>query len=175
MLENIFSLFFLNEEISFLSSDNSNQKSKIEVLLDQKNIGFLEQQFIKEKNKKVFFAQISLTQIFNFLANSSPSVSYQPISNFPTSEKDLSLIFSASTDHNQVIKGIKKIGGEDLREVEIFDVYQNPQLIKEGKKSISFHLIFQSAKRTLKKTEIENNMTIIINKLKEMFQTEERS
>ncbi|CAG8453018.1 10877_t:CDS:2 [Racocetra fulgida] len=102
-------------------------------------------------------------------------ISHLPVSNFPASEKDLSLIFAQDINYNEVIKEIKRAGGEDLCQVSIFDVYQNPALVKEGKKSVSFRLVFQSSTKTLEKLEIEKTVTQITACLIELFRATKRS
>ena len=124
--------------------------------------------------ESIFFGKISLTKIFNFLATNPLLNSYQPVSNFPTSEKDLSLVLVATIDYNQVIKEIKKVGGSELKEVNIFDTYQNTELAQRGKKSVSFHLIFQSTEKTLTKAQIERILEKISTHLTELFQAEVR-
>jgi phenylalanyl-tRNA synthetase beta chain len=81
----------------------------------------------------------------------------------------LSLILSENISHEDVIKEIKKSGGEYLQEVMLFDVYQNESLFSNRQKSLSFRLIFQSSQKTLEKNEVKNSMTKIEEKLTEIF------
>jgi len=96
-------------------------------------------------------------------------VPYHSVSNFPTSEKDLSLVFAKDVDYNKVIGEIKRVGGENLCQVNIFDVYQSPELAREEKKSVGFRLTFQSATGTLEKSEIEKTIAQIITHLAGLF------
>ncbi|CAG8455455.1 21720_t:CDS:2 [Gigaspora margarita] len=138
VLENIFALLLVGEEISFSPVDPKSgpEEKLIEIFLGQKPI-----------------------------ANSPPAVPYHPVSNFPASEKDLSLIFAKDVDYNKVIREIKRVGGENLYQVNIFDVYQSPELAQAEKKSVSFRLTFQSATGTLEKSEIEKTITQIVTHL----------
>jgi phenylalanyl-tRNA synthetase beta subunit len=114
-LENIFSLFRLREKVNFLpANSNLNSRLKGEIFLDQKNIGYLGMVDNSENKKPIFFAQISLTKFFAYLLHNPQQISYQPISHFPTSEKDLSLVISDNVDYNEVVRETKKVGGEDL-------------------------------------------------------------
>jgi phenylalanyl-tRNA synthetase beta chain len=144
------------------------------VLLGKEKIGFLGQinpqtALNYQINEPVFITQISLSKIFNYLDNFSPKISYQPVSNFPISEKDLSFLVSENINYNEVSREIKNAGGENLREVSLFDVYQNAEMKKKGKKSISFHLIFQSSSKTLESKETEKIINTIIQKIEELF------
>jgi len=176
VLENIFQLCQIYSKISFsyaaLKYLNSAQSA--EVLLEGKKIGFLGQIHPQttrnyQINEPIFVAQISLSKIFNYLDNFPPRISYQPVSNFPTSEKDLSFIFPEGINYNEIVKEMKRTAGDNLQEVNIFDIYQNAELAQAGKKSVSFHLIFQSSTKTLKNKEIEEILKDIIEKVEKLF------
>ena len=142
--------------------------------MGQERIGFLgrNQPPIAQKyqlNETIFIAQISLSRIFNYLKDSPSQISYRPVSNFPTSAKDLSFIFPESIDYSEVLKEIKKVGGKNLQEVNVFDVYQSAELEKEKKKSVSFHLIFQSPSKTLESEELERVLRDIVEKVEKIF------
>ena len=171
-LENIFSLCLINEKITFrpISLDQS-PWLKVEIFLVQEKIGYLG---LQENKETIFFAEISLTKIFHYLTIFPDQLVYKTISNFPTSEKDLSLSFPKNTDYNQVIKEIKRVGGENLTYLKIFDIYQNAELVKKGQQSVSFHLVFQSATKTLEKSEVDQILTNISAKMAELFQAKIR-
>jgi len=176
ILENIFSLEKLEQIVNFSSSSLNYLSSweSSEIFLAKENIGFcgkIESQISKKYqiNDSVFIAQISLTKIFNYLNKFPSKFSYKPISNFPISEKDLSFIFAESVNYNLVIESIKKNGGNDLLEVNMFDIYQSPEMKKNKQKSISFRLIFQSSVKTLENNEIEKLTTKITKKTEEVF------
>jgi len=176
ILENIFQIWQIESEISFSSSSRGYLHSfqSAEILLRKERIGFLGQLDLKitqnyRVNEPAFVAQISLNKIFDYLAKFSSKISYHPVSNFPTSERDLSFIFSGSIDYSEVTKEMKNIGGENLREVNIFDTYQNAEMAKKGQKSVSFRLIFQSLFRTLKNTEVEKIINVISKKVEKRF------
>ena len=145
-----------------------------EIFLGKERIGFFGriQPLITQKyqiSETVFIAQISLSKIFNRLNNSPPRISYQSVSNFPTSTKDLSFVFPESVNYSKVVKEIRKTAGNNLQEVSIFDIYQSAELEQAEKKSVSFHLIFQSSTKTLKNKEIERILEDIIEKVEKVF------
>ncbi|WNE41127.1 MAG: Phenylalanine--tRNA ligase beta subunit [Mycoplasmataceae bacterium] len=172
ILENIFDLLRINDKISFSSTENAHQIS--EIFLDKDKIGFLGQieSLITKKyqiNEPIFMAQISLTKIFNYLSVYPPKFVYRPVSNFPTSEKDLSFIFPQEINYNEVIKEFVENTKESLQEVKVFDVYQNDELLNERKKSVSFRLVFQSLNKTLESNETERIIKEIVEKIEEKF------
>lgn len=175
ILETIFAFYSLNEEIAFSPLYSNEKEARTEISLNQEKIGSLGWKKNNANKDPIFFAEISLTKIFNFLAPKPLLQSYHPVSNFPTSEKDLSLVLANDIDYSQVVKEIKMVGGNELKEVTIFDVYQNTELAQRGKKSVSFHLIFQSAEKTLSKEQVEKNLEKINIHLIKLFQTEVRN
>ena len=86
----------------------------------------------------------------------------------------MSLVLADNIDYSQIVKEIKRVGGDELKEVSIFDVYQNTELAQRGQKSVSFHLIFQSAEKTLSKEQVEKNLQKINTHLIKAFQAEVR-
>jgi phenylalanyl-tRNA synthetase beta chain len=158
--------------LTFLDYLNSSQSS--EVFIGKEKIGFLGQinpQVSKKYqiNEPVFIAEISLTKIFNYLDKYPRKISYKPISNFPVSEKDLSFVFPENINYNLVLKEIKEVVGDNLQELVIFDIYQNPEMVKEEKKSVSFHLVFQSSVKTLENKEIEKIIKNISERIENLF------
>ena len=175
-LENIFDLWQINSEISFstASLDYLYSPQSAEIFLGKEKIGFLgcihpELSRKYQISEPIFAAQISLTKIFDYLRNSPPKFYYRPVSNFPASAKDLSFIFPASVNYNEVIKEIKKVAGNNLQEISVFDIYQNAELKEEGKKSVSFRLVFQSPNKTLESKEIERALRDIVERVEKIF------
>src|SRR6185436_16523460 len=135
VLENIFELWQINFEITFTPTflDYLYSPQSAEIFLEKEKIGFLGciHRQITQKyqiNEATFVAQISLSRIFNYLNNNPRQMPYQPVSNFPTSTKDLSFIFPESIDYNEIIKEIKRVAGKNLQEVNVFDIYQSAEL-----------------------------------------------
>ena len=156
-----------------------NPLQSAEIFLDKEKIGFLGQVFPPivqnyQVNGSVFIAQMSLTKVFNYLINFPRMVEYKAVSNFPVSERDLSFLFPEGLDYNRVIEEIKKVGGVELIEVNIFDVYQSAEMSKKKQKSVSYHLVFQSSTKTLENKEVEKIIIEVSEKIKELFGAELR-
>ncbi|MCE8159202.1 MAG: hypothetical protein I3270_02185 [Candidatus Moeniiplasma glomeromycotorum] len=180
-LENIFWRWRIEEKIRFepTSLNYLSISQSAEIFLTQQKIGFIGQvnPLITQNyriSEPVFTAQISLTKIFTYLEKIPVLTFYQPLSNFPRSEKDLSFIFPTVIDYQQVIQAMKKLGGRDLQEVSVFDVYQNAELEQQAKKSVSFHLVFQSFTRTLQTAEVEKIAKLIGENIEKLFQAKLR-
>ena len=175
-LENIFSLWQIETEVSFALAPLSYlyPPQSAEIILGGGKVGFfgrLHPQIAQKYqiNETIFIAQISLDQITNYLDDFSPKTSYQPVSTFPTSIKDLSFVFSENINYDEVIKVVKETADNNLQEVKVFDIYQSTELERERKKSVSFHLIFQSPTKTLERKEIEKILKNIIERVEKTF------
>ncbi len=78
----------------------------------------------------------------------------QPLSQSPSSRRDIALLVDQSLASDKLINYVKLNGGELLREVRIFDVFTGDALPK-GFKSIALGLIFQDFSRTLTDEEVD--------------------
>ncbi len=87
-----------------------------------------------------------------------------PIPVFPAVHEDIALILDKSVTADQVQTIIEKAGGYLLREVQLFDVYDG-ESIPAGKKSIAYHLTFQSPNKTLTDKEIRKVRQRIVQQL----------
>lgn len=79
---------------------------------------------------------------------------YEAPAKFPGISRDISLFVPKETKAADALAAIKKQGGEFLRSVELFDVFEGGALTRE-KKSFAFRLLYQSDKRTLTNQEID--------------------
>jgi phenylalanyl-tRNA synthetase beta chain len=75
------------------------------------------------------------------------------VSRFPPLERDLSLIVPEGVSYGEVEKIIRSESGNLLDELILFDLYRGGQ-IPEGRKGLSFRLMFRSKDRTLEDQEI---------------------
>lgn len=78
---------------------------------------------------------------------------FTPISRFPAVLEDIALVMDADVPARAVQDTIEAVGGELLRHVELFDLYQG-EPIPEGKKSLAYALTFQADDRSLTEDEI---------------------
>ena len=63
-----------------------------------------------------------------------------------------------------VLNKIEVAGGNLVRDVDLFDIYEGENL-PEGKKNLAFHIVYQSETRTLSSEEIDKTHQKIINAL----------
>ncbi|SMY02069.1 phenylalanine--tRNA ligase subunit beta [Brevibacterium antiquum] len=71
------------------------------------------------------------------------------LSTYPVSRQDVALIVDADLPTQTLAATLREGAGEELEQLETFDLYTGDQL-PEGKKSLAFRLTFRAADRTLK-------------------------
>lgn len=78
---------------------------------------------------------------------------YKEISKFPIVKKDIALVVDKNVEALELAKTIKKACGGNLKDIEVFDVYEGKG-IDAGKKSLAYSLTFSSQDKTLTDDEI---------------------
>lgn len=73
---------------------------------------------------------------------------YSPISRYPATVQDLSIVAPLDVPESQVAALIRRGAGDLLEQLSLFDVYTGPQA-GPGKRSLTYHLTFRAADRTL--------------------------
>jgi phenylalanyl-tRNA synthetase beta subunit len=117
-----------------------------------KVVGFLSEEVIKgKKNNSVFNFQLSLTKVFDYLSNNRKNFFCKDVSNFPTSEKDITIELPEEEEYNKVIQTVENNFKKDIYKVNLIDVYRNDKMKEKKVKSVTFRIIFQSDKETLRK------------------------
>ncbi|MBE3586705.1 MAG: phenylalanine--tRNA ligase subunit beta [Thermoanaerobacter sp.] len=98
---------------------------------------------------------------------------YQPLPRLPGVRRDLALVVSREVPAADVLRVIRRAGGNLLRSVELFDVYEGEQ-VKEGCRSLAFSLLFQAGDRTLTDAEVTARIEAISGALVEELGAELR-
>lgn len=88
-------------------------------------------------------------------------VEFTPIPKFPSIELDLSIMVDKKVKWADVLETVGKAGGELLRWVELFDVYDHG----DGKKSFGFHLEYRDDEKTLEMKDVEPVQKKIVDRL----------
>lgn len=99
---------------------------------------------------------------------------YKIPSKFPAIELDLAFVVDKSVSCHSVLENMKHSGSELLTDVTVFDIYEG-ESIGPSKKSMAFHLTFQSTERTLQDSEIQDLKNRILANLKDKHGAELRA
>lgn len=119
---------------------------------------------------ELFVGELDLDKIFELYKWNKK---YKEIPKYPSVSFDLSLVIDEHMLAQDIEKIIKSKSGNILERIEIFDVYKGPQ-IPEGKKSISFNIIFRDKSKTLTDKDINEVIKKILEDLKNKLEVEIR-
>jgi len=139
-----------------------------EIKIDGEEIGFLGEispkilEILKIGGKVVVF-DLDFEKLQKI---SSEEHEYQPISKYPAAIRDLAILVPQKVRVAEVLNKIYDAGGNLIRDVDLFDIYEGEEL-PEGKKNLAFHIIYQSADRTLSSKEIDEIQQKIIKAFQE--------
>ncbi len=146
-----------------------------EIKIDNDLIGYAGQINI-ELAKALDIKQAVHAAVLDFdklLAKRRPDMSFKPVPRYPAAPRDLAVVIDETINAGQIEEEIKKVGGDLLEEVKIFDLYRGKQ-VGEGKKSIAFALQYRSSERSLESKEIIATHNKIAAHLKKHFNAEIR-
>ncbi|MGV3344224.1 phenylalanine--tRNA ligase subunit beta [Enterobacteriaceae bacterium LUAb1] len=91
------------------------------------------------------------------------------ISRFPANRRDIAVVVPESVSAADITTAIKKVGVNQIVDVNLFDVYRGKG-VSEGTKSLAISLILQDTRRTLEEDEIAATVAKCVVVLKERFQ-----
>ena len=127
------------------------------VRLGAENVGFVgalrpqTQRALGIKRGEAVVFEISLPKL---VANAESEIEYQEPSKYPSVVRDISLIVSNNVRVQEVEDIIENTAGPLLWETDLFDLFDGEN-IETGKRSMAFHLVFQSNERTLRDEEVD--------------------
>jgi len=124
-----------------------------EIKVDHQEIGFLGEisPLLREKygiESLVFAFELDFEKLEK-MANEE--LEYEEISPFPAAIRDISVIVPQQVRTDEVLEKIQFISPL-IRDVDLFDIFEE---IGENKKSLSFHIYFQSKSKTLSDKELD--------------------
>ncbi len=109
--------------------------------------------------------EIDLERLF---ATAPERTRYVPISRFPPLTRDLAIVVPRAVAAGDVSQAIREAGGELLRSVTLFDVYEGEPIPPDWR-SLAFTLIYQADDRTLSDTDGDAERTRVLAVLGDRF------
>jgi phenylalanyl-tRNA synthetase beta chain len=82
------------------------------------------------------------------LLEAAAQPTFRPVSRFPATVQDLSIVAPAEVPEARIAALIRRGAGELLERLTLFDRYTGPQ-VGEGKRSLTYRLVFRASDRTL--------------------------
>ncbi len=168
-------------EVNFSATDSiiewADKQERCLININGREIGFLAkfEQDILNKNgikKETSAVEISIKNLIIALATSE-SKQYQTIPKFPPINRDLAFVIDQKIFYNDIRQEIKNFHPL-IKEVELFDVYSGKNL-EANKKSLAWHIIYQSEEKTLTTEEIDKIQNDLIKTLADKFSAQIRN
>jgi len=138
-----------------------------EIKIDEESLGFIGEinPTLTQKYNDGYPAVVFEMDLAKIVKSVQEELEYEPLAKFPAVIRDISLLVNAETRVSEILDIINNSENKILRDVDLFDTYEGEKL-GPNKKSLSFHLIFQSPDRTLTTDEIGKSLEKIISNLK---------
>ena len=113
------------------------------------------------RDQPLLAADLDLDAILSHIDYGQP---FEPVSSYPAVREDLALVMDRHIPAADVNEALRQAGGFLLKQVELFDVYEGSQL-PAGKKSLAYHLTFQSPNKTLTDKDVLKQRKRILKQL----------
>jgi len=86
---------------------------------------------------------------------------YRAVSGFPDVREDIAVVVSEKVTAAEVIDAVRGAGGSLLVNIEVFDVYREPERLGEGNVSLALRLTYRATDRTLTDQEVAQHREAI--------------
>lgn len=114
-----------------------------------------------DADSELYLAELKLEEVFKV---SKSDYEYKEISKFPPAKRDIAVVSDDGTKYHEMYNVIKESGGNNLKDVSLFDIYTDRKL-GSGKKSMTFSLEFSSEEKTLTDDEVNRMVDKIVRNL----------
>ena len=101
----------------------------------------------------VFYADLNWDALLQ--AAKKQSISLTELNKFPTVRRDLALIIGKSVKFADIASVARKTGKKLLKDINLFDVFEDESKLGEGKKSYAVSFLFEDPTRTLQDKEVD--------------------
>ncbi|MFD1126119.1 phenylalanine--tRNA ligase subunit beta [Lentilactobacillus raoultii] len=143
----------INGDVTYTATDHYPEMHPgrtAEIAIHGHNVGFIGQvhpKIAKQfKIKETYAFELNLQTLIELPKSDDQ---YQPISKYPSVERDISFLVDRDVTNDQVVNLMKKRGGAFLHKIRLFDIYEGKN-VPEGKKSMAYSLQYVDPRETLK-------------------------
>jgi phenylalanyl-tRNA synthetase beta chain len=169
ILENLFQELGVEEEIVFEQStlpDLHPGRTAL-IKLNGQEIGFIGQVHPSlQKDLGLKETYVYELELETLLQHQVKSVVYQALPRYPAMVRDIALVVDRHRSAGEVETVIRWAGGELLKKVCLFDLYEGEHM-EEGKKSLAFSLTYLDPERTLTDEEVTKVHSEVLKMLEE--------
>lgn len=155
-------------EIKAEQSDGLHPGQSAVIYVDGKKVGFFgalhpQAQKSLDINNATFVFEIEMSAIEK--RNLPQAVG---VSKFPSNRRDIAILVADSVSAGDILSTIKKVGGNQLVDLNLFDVYKG-RGIEPNYKSLAIALTLQAVDRTLEEKDINLVVDNVVAELAEQF------
>jgi phenylalanyl-tRNA synthetase beta chain len=125
---------------------------------DLVTLGAVQPSILKKMDLKnaVFYADFNFDLVLKAVANAK--VQFAELSKFPTVRRDLALVLDRSVTFGDIRQLAGRTAKKLLKEVNLFDVFEDESKLGAGKKSYAVSFVFEDLEKTLQDKEIDTAM-----------------
>ena len=113
-----------------------------------------------DAKQDVYFADFQWDNIIKALKNTK--IGYEEVSRYPSVRRDLALVVDKPTKFADIAQIATKTAKKLLKDVNLFDIFEDENKLGAGKKSYAVSFIFEDKEKTMQEKEIENIMDELI-------------
>ncbi len=106
---------------------------------------------------EVFYADLNWDALLQ--AAKKQTISFTELNKFPTVRRDLAVVIGKSVKFSDLAAVARKAGKKLLKDINLFDVFEDESKLGEGKKSYALGFTFEDSTRTLQDKEVDGVMT----------------
>ncbi len=124
--------------------------------------GKVQQKILKAVGIKneVFYADINFDTLLK--AARKHKIGVEELNKFPSVRRDLALVIDNSVTFSDIVKHTRKTIKQNLKDINLFDVYINEKQLGTNKKSYAISFIFEDKTKTLKDKEVDKKIKKLI-------------
>ncbi|MBK7873120.1 MAG: phenylalanine--tRNA ligase subunit beta [Saprospiraceae bacterium] len=108
----------------------------------------------------VFYADLHWDNLLKVLAKHI--ISFVELNKFPTVRRDLALVIENSVKFADIAQIARKVGKNIIKDVNLFDVYENEQQLGPGKRSYAVSFTLEDTTKTLQDKEVDKVMEQLV-------------
>lgn len=112
-------------------------------------------------------AALALVDLSELIRAAKPGAEYRPLPAYPPVRRDVAFVVPRKTEHEFIVAVVRAVDPL-IADVELFDHYEGKG-IEDGKKSLAYHIVYQSYERTLTAEEVEAIQVRVVKMLEHKF------
>ncbi len=109
--------------------------------------------------QQVFIADFEFETVVQ--SSSQAIILYEELNRFPSVERDLAIVIDATTPFEEISRVVVKSGGNWLTNLQVFDIYTNPDQLGEGRMSMALRFTIENKEATLTDKDIDQWFTSV--------------